>query len=314
MIQVLELNKLKPHSPIRTMWLSVFFGLLIISASCKKEESSDKITLFIKTGVNYTADGAKVPIGGKINIGIIASGVDVALTYLRVEKITLYDTLTAVDVGMYKGKEGCDTTLFFSKDTNAYEIWKITVMNADRIRISKSIKILRGSGSGYGEISYFPSVVLGLQGNSSMNHYLDIDKGLVYNAGNVGGHEGEVDMLCYYYVTSGLPSPTFICPGYPTVIGYYPELNSWPVRNNTVYDYKSSDNDLVSPDLFDAALNDSLLVNSYNDDKVSGNCKYCYTGKIVPFKTQAGKVGLIKVIRADETETGSLELAIKVQK
>jgi hypothetical protein len=314
MNQVLELNKVKPHGLSRAVWLSVLTGLLIISASCSKEESSDKISLFIKTGVNYTADEAKVPVGGKINIGIIASGVDVALTYLRVEKITPYDTITAVDVGMYKGKEGCDTNLFFSKDTNAYEIWKVTVMNADRIRTSKSIRILRGSGSGYGEISYFPSVVLGLQGNTSINHYLDIDKGQVYSADNVGGHEGEVDMLCYYYVTSGLSSPTFISPGYPTIIGYYPELGSWPVRNNTVYDYKSSDNNLVSPDLFDAALNDSLLVNSYNDEKVSGNCKYCYTGKIVPFKTQAGKVGLIKVIRADETETGSLELAIKVQK
>jgi hypothetical protein len=314
MTSVPMMNNVKPHSPIRVVWFSFMILLFFISASCSKPENSGKITLFLKTGANYTVNEGSVPIGGKINIGIIASGVDVALTYLRVEKITPYDTLTAVDVGMYKGKEGCDTNLFFTKDTNAYEIWKVTVMNADRISTSKSIKIMRGSGSGYGEISYFPSVTIGLQGNTAGNHFLDLDKGVAYNTASVGGHEAEVDMLCYYYITSGLPSPTFICPGYPTVVGYYPELGSWPVRNNTVYDYKSSDNNLVSPVQFDAALNDSLLTNSYNDDKVSGNCKYCYTGKVVPFKTQAGKVGLIKVLHADETETGSLELSIKVQK
>jgi hypothetical protein len=46
---------------------------------------------------------------------------------------------------------------------------------------------------------------------------------------------------------------------------------------------------------------------------VSGNCKYCYTGKIIPFKTQEGKYGLIKVLHADEVSTGYMELEIKVQ-
>jgi hypothetical protein len=314
MIRGLSINWVKPHSLFWVMWLLVFIGFQVISSSCKKEEHSNKISLFFKTGVNYTADNAAVPIGGQIRIGILASGVDAALTYLRVEKITPNDTIIAVDVGMYRGREGCDTNFIYSKDTNAYEIWKVTVMNADRVTVTKSIKIMRGSGSSYGEIYYFPSVEIGLQENSSVAHYLDIDKGLAFTASNVSGHEKDIDMLCYYYVTSGLPSPTFICPGYVTVIGYYPELSSWPVRNNTLFDYRSTDNDLVSPAQFDAALNDSLLVNAYNTEKVSGNCKYCFTGKIVPFKTQAGKTGLIKVIHAEQSETGSIEVAIKVQK
>jgi hypothetical protein len=54
-------------------------------------------------------------------------------------------------------------------------------------------------------------------------------------------------------------------------------------------------------------------VAGYNPQNVSGNCKFCYTGKIVPFKTDQGKYGMIKVIRADETENGTVEMEIKIQ-
>lgn len=65
---------------------------------------------------------------------------------------------------------------------------------------------------------------------------------------------------------------------------------------------------------FDAAMNDSLLVTAFKPDKVSGNCKYGYTGKVIPFKTQEGKYGMIKVIHADEKEDGIMEIAVKIQK
>ena len=88
----------------------------------------------------------------------------------------------------------------------------------------------------------------------------------------------------------------------------------WTVRNSTTYDYKTSDNDLVSVEQFDSAENDSLLVAGYKPQNVSGLCKYCYTGKVIPFKTAGGKYGLIKVIKADEQEGGSMQIAVKIQR
>ena len=85
------------------------------------------------------------------------------------------------------------------------------------------------------------------------------------------------------------------------------------MKNSTLYDYKTSDNDLVSEAQFDAAMNDSLLVAGYKPQNVSGLCKFCYTGKVIPFKTTGGKYGMVKVIRADETEGGSMEIAVKIQ-
>ena len=86
------------------------------------------------------------------------------------------------------------------------------------------------------------------------------------------------------------------------------------MKNSTSYDYKTSDNDLVSIAQFDAAENDSLLVAGYKPQNVSGLCKFCYTNKVIPFKTASGKYGMVKVIRADELDQGSMEIAVKVQR
>ncbi|NTW26089.1 MAG: hypothetical protein HGA37_15430 [Lentimicrobium sp.] len=273
-----------------------------------------KASLILKTGVTYTVNQAIIPVGGTIRIGVLASGSGSPLTYIRIERITGSDTLTQLDRGIYYGSEGLDADYTFAKDTAALEIWRIMVMNADRDTAMKTLTVLRGEGYDYGGINYFQSVTLSYQNSSTAGHFLDADKGLVYNTANVAGKENEIDILAYYYVTSGLSSPTLTCPGYTSAIGYYPELAGWSSKNNTLYDYNSSDNDLVNPLDFDAATNDSLLITAYKPDKVSGNCKYCYTGKVIPFKTQAGKYGLLKVISADETETGIIEFAIKIQK
>ncbi|NVO20201.1 MAG: hypothetical protein HXX13_10900 [Bacteroidetes bacterium] len=303
----------KPQSFLKASWLSVFLGFLIF-VSCSKETSEHKTTLFLKTGTGFTADGASIPVGGTIRIGVQASGSGSALTYIRIDRITAYDTLVQLDRGIYAGSDGYEADFVFSKDTSEVETWVITVMNADRVLASKSLVIKRGTGTAYGDINYFPSISLGMQSNSATEQFLDVDKGIAYTVGNLNGHEADIDMICYYYITSGLSSPTFTCPGYTAAVAYYPMLNSWQTKCTTLYDYRSTDNNLISIDQFDAAQNDSLLVTAYKPDKVSGNCKYCYTGKVVPFKTQAGKYGLIKVLRADETETGSLEVSVKVQK
>jgi hypothetical protein len=305
----------KPHSPKRVVWLFAFILILAgFLSSCKKEESVKSASLILKTGVAYTANDAYVPQGGQIKIGILASGSGTPLTYLKIMRISAYDTITQVDKGIYIESEGMDADYTFSKDTTTYEIWQILVMNADRDTAVKFLTVFKGEGTNYGAINYFPSITLSFQNSTTYSRFLDIDNGLSYSENTVPGHESDIDLLCYYYVTSGLPSPSFTCPGYTAAVGYYPILNSWTIKNTTLYDYNTSDNDLISATQFDSASNDSLLVTAYKPGKVSGNCKYCYTGKIVPFKTQAGKYGLIKVIHADETETGSIKVSIKVQK
>jgi len=314
MLQAISNNR-KPYCPSKGVWFFFFSALLLstLISACSKDETVRHTTLFIKTGASYTPDGAHISLGGSIKIGIQASGAGAKLTYYHIEKIVGTDTINLLDKGIFIGNEGLDVDFNSPKDTSAVETWRIVVMNSDRYVVSKSLKFYKGSGTAYNPIYSYDSIKLSFQNSDIYGHYLDVHTGNVYTNANVAGHESEVDLLVYYYVTSGLPSPTFICPGYVSVVGYYPNLDTWPVRNNILYDYYSSDNNLVSIHQFDAAKNDSLLVSAYKPDHTSGNSKYGYTGKVVPFKTQEGKYGLIKVIHADQIDNGMMEIAVKIQ-
>jgi len=304
----------KPQRMSYPLWLFLFCGLSLLGVlACQKDEKVNKVVVILKTGALYTADGAYIPLGGQIRIGVMASGAVSPLTYIRIDKIIGADTLVQLDKGIYIGKESMDEDFTFSKDTALTEQWVVTLMNADRQLASQSLIIHKGQGSAYGGITFVPSVIIGLQENAVYPHYLDVDQGLAYDAGNLSGHEQDIDIVSYYYVTSGLNSPTLTCPGYTAAVGYYPAMTSWALKNMTLYDYNSSDNNLVSVAQFDAAINDSLLVNAFKPGFVSGNCKYCYTGKVIPFKTQQSKYGLLKVLKADETASGTMEIAIKIQ-
>ncbi|HRY33928.1 MAG TPA: hypothetical protein P5531_13255 [Bacteroidales bacterium] len=290
----------------------LLFSIMILF-SCEKDETDADPFLQLKTGVAYTPPGGSVPLGGVIRIGVLASGGGVPLTYLRIQKISGGDTSLQIDRGLYAENAGLDEDFVFSKDTAQTETWLITVMNAGRKETSAGLVIHRGSGSAWGPVNHYQGIVLGLQSNTVSPHYLDARKGLAYTNTTVAGHEAEIDIVGYFYFTSGKPSPTLTCPAYPAAGGYYPQIASWTSKRMTLYDYYSTDNDLVSAAAFDAAVSDSLLVNAYNPRLVSGNCKFCYTGKVIPFKTQDNKYGLIKVVHAGENESGTIEIEIKVQ-
>ena len=305
-----------PHCPSKGVWFFLI-SLMLLNAtfySCSKDEPTAKASLILKTGIAYTQNGAFISVGGSIKIGVLASGAGASLTYIRIDRISGGDTLTQVDRGIYIGSEGLDADYSFSKDTSSIEQWVVLVMNADRDTAIQRLTFYKGSGTAYGKINSFDDIKLSFQGNHTNGHFLDVHTGNVFDETTITGHESEIDILTYYYITSGLSSPTFTCPGYTAAVAYYPQMNTWKVKNTTLYDYRTSDNNLVTVAQFDAAQNDSLLVTAYKPDKVSGNCKYGYTGKVIPFKTHEGKYGLSKVIHSDEKEDGVIEIAIKVQK
>jgi len=301
---------------MKTVFRSGLLAFLALTMSyCSEEESTDQFPFIIlKQGSEYTFGGARIPAGGQMKFGISAVGGGAAITNFRVKRIMENETVTELDQGIYIAAGGIDTTLVYVKSSAEQETWNFFMMNENRDTASVFITIFKGDGSAYGEILFFPSITLGYPTNEEYQHFLDLDSGLTYPQGNVAGHEQEIDLAAFYYLSSGTSSPTLTCPAYPSAMTYYPMFADWPVRNSTLYDYKTSDNDLVSPEQFDLAENDSLLVAGYKPQNVSGLCKFCYTGKIIPFKTAAGKYGMVKVIRADEQEDGSMEIAVKIQR
>ena len=287
---------------------------LLVLAGCTPEEPETTPLVLLKGGGTYTADGSAVAPGGTLRFGLSVSGGGGAITNLVVRRISDGVAVTEADRGMYISYGGLDTTLTYTRGYGQAEKWVFSVMNSHRDTASASLTVLRGAGSAWGEIYYHPSIRIGLQENSSLPHFVDLHSGTAWDAAGVAGHEAEVDMAAFWYLTSGTSSPTLTCPAYSSALTYYPLFGSWSVKNQTMYDYYTSDNDLVTPAQFELAANDSLLVNAFRPGSVSGQSKFAYTGKVVPFRTADGKYGLLRVIRADETPSGEMEIAVKIQK
>jgi hypothetical protein len=294
------------------------FGFLIFLAltisHCSEKEPTDQFPfILLNDGIEYVHDGSSVPVGGQMKFGFSAVGGGAAITNFRVKRIVEEVTLVELDKGIYIATGGIDTTLVFVKGQAEQETWNFFIMNENRDTASVFLTIIRGDGSAYGPIMFYPSITLAYPANTQYRHFLDLDSGIAFPQGEVSGHEQDIDLAAFFYFTSGKSSPTLTCPAYPSAMTYYPMFADWSVKNSTSYDYKTSDNDLVTTEQFDAAENDSLLVAGFLPQNVSGLCKYCYTGKIIPFKTTGGKYGMVKVIRADEQEGGSMEIAVKIQ-
>lgn len=287
---------------------------LLMLAGCTPEDPETTPLVLLKGGGTYTADGSAVAPGGTLRFGLSVSGGGGAITNLVVRRISDGVAVTEADRGMYISYGGLDTTLTYTRGYGQAEKWVFSVMNSHRDTASASLTVLRGAGSAWGEINYHPSIRIGLQENSSLPHFVDLHSGTAWDAAGVAGYEAEVDMAAFWYLTSGTSSPTLTCPAYSSALTYYPLFGSWSVKNQTMYDYYTSDNDLVTPAQFELADNDSLLVNAYRPGSVSGQSKFAYTGKVVPFRTADGKYGLLRVIRADETPSGEMEIAVKIQK
>lgn len=297
-----------------------FLGLLFLAMGCKKEdEITVKPKIILKNGADYSTNEQLVPVGGKLKFGITASDGGAIVTNLRIQRIADGNLITELDKGLYIKNGGLDFEYSANKSSANQEIWQFFVMNSNRDSASTTLKINLGAGSAYGEIYHYPSIKVGMQSNTEYPNYLDLHTGALYSRTNVSGHEADIDLVGFFYITSDKKSPTLCCPGYTgssaiTAVDRYPEIEPWSIKKLTQYDYFSSDNDLVNADKFEHAQNDSLLIASYLPESVSGLCKYCNTGKIIPFRTEDGKYGLVRVLHADLTTNGYMELDIKIQK
>ncbi len=300
--------------------ICTLFALLFLIIGCKKEdEATNKPKIILKNGSDYSINEQLVPVGGKLKFGITASDGGAIITNLRIQRIADGKLLTELDKGLYIKDGGLDFEYSANKSSANQEVWQFFVMNSNRDSAMTTITINLGEGSAYGEIYHYPSIKIGMQSNNEYPNYLDLHTGSLFTKTNITGHEAEVDLVGFVYTTSGVLSPTLCCPGYTgssSVTGSdrYPEIEAWSIKRLTQYDYFSSDNNLVNTYKFELAKNDSLLVESYKPGNVSGLCKYCNTGKVIPFRTEDGKYGLARIIHADLAIDGFMELEVKIQK
>jgi len=293
--------------------------LFCLFFSCRKEEQLYPPVISFKTGSSYTIHGDTVQVGHSLYFGVTARGTSGDITNFTIKKQLPNGTvITMMDTALYAEYMDIDKVFYQNVENSA--IWTFTVMDRNRMTAEISLIVYKDPNSTYGGIYYFPLLTLGFQNNNTYGHFLNPTTGIVFKNDSSTQHQQEIDVLCYFKNDDTPPSAVLSSSGemdnYSTdAQTFYPQIVNWTTRNYTLWDISldNGNNAPLTEADFNAAQNDSLLIVSYHDIWGKKKFKYATAGKIIPFKTAGGKLGLIKVLSADDNDLGKIEFALKIQ-
>jgi len=293
-------NKIVIHS------LLVFIGIFLVY-SCKKENNESFPLLNLKTTASYTINHSYLS-NHQVKLGIIATGIDANITNLVIRCSGKNFSKTVLDEG--SNTEILDIDKIFTNVWGDSLLWTITVMDHNRNFASLSITTYDTCKT-YAAIHSFTNIEMGMQNNVTIPQLLNAVNGTLYSFAQGQQNPQSVDILCYYYVSSGLPSYTLSSVGDMDAVTYYSLIAAFNPKNYTDWDYATQ----LTTIAFDNCTNDSLLVASFHSGAGFSSRKYKFAdaGKVVPFKTQGGKIGLIKVISVSGNEAGKIVFDLKIQ-
>ena len=307
---MLKNNKMKKY-----LHLFFFFLIALSFNNCTKEEQKLPPAISFKIGDQFTKNNAVVMVGHELRFGIQARGTSANITNFTIKKVLAYGTvITAMDTGL--NSISLDVDEIYYQNVEEKVTWQFTVMDRNRMSSQINLVVYKDSNSKFGGIYYYPSIKIGYQNNTLFNHFFNPTTGLTYSNDSATAHQDQVDMLCYY-IDDGTPSPVFSSPGEMDngsieAETFYPLIKNWTKRKYTLWDI-SVDDTPISGSTFDNAHNDSLLIVAYHDVWGKKKFKWATSSKVIPFLTKGGKKGLVKVINAETSESGTIEFAIKIQ-
>ncbi len=291
--------------------------VLVMIVSCKKKEIENTPPIItFKVGNEFTKSGDTVSVGHPLLFGIQARAGNSPITNITVKKrLPNGNFVNMMDTALYA--DFADINKIFYQNIEERATWYFSVMDRNRLSAEISLQIVKDPNSQFGGIFHFPSIKIGYQNNTQFPQFLSSSTGVVYGVDTAHLFQQNIDILCYYIATGSTPTPAISSPGEmdnssTEAQTFYPTIVNWTTRNYTLWDI-SVDTDPIPIEAFDNCHNDSLLIVSY--DPIWGKKKFRFAtaGKIIPFQTAAGKTGLLKIIHADENESGYMEFELKIQ-
>ncbi|MBI9067790.1 MAG: hypothetical protein JEZ09_10900 [Salinivirgaceae bacterium] len=294
----------------------VLFALCLLQACDNTDENNLPPVISFKVGSDYAQDNDTIEVGKPLFFGIQARGLNEVITNFTIKKVYTDGSYTVVmDTGLYNNN--LDLNKIFYQNVEDIAEWTFAVMDKNRLSAEISMTIYKDPNSKFGGIVHIPSVILGYQDNTEFGHFFDINNNKVYSEDSAQFAQTSIDFLTYFIVDDDLPSPVFSSPGEMDHFSndakkFYPSIANWDTRKYVRWDV-SVDDDPVSAIDYDNCHNDSLLIVSYHEVWGKMKFKWATQGRVIPFLTDEGKKGLVKVIRADHDASGSVEFSLKMQ-
>jgi hypothetical protein len=278
----------------------LLFAFAIAFAACNDDDDpkSDPTISFITTA-DFTSEDVTLEEGDSIFVGINAE-------YNGDDNLTSF-TITVN--GQEIQNEAIDNleierTFSIKKSIATTEEWVFEVTDAGGRSASVSLTMTLE----YGAIITNNSVILGAQNNSTLGSFYSTSEDQVYLQGEAFNNQELIDLI-YYFSTEdgnaiGSPGANDVDELFTGTSG----LSNWTTLNETRY-YET---DLEESE-FDAVSNDSIFNIVYNSDDAKRKAKNLVAGDIYSFRTEAGKLGLFKVITVNGEAPGDIEIAVKVE-
>lgn len=263
-------------------------------------------TIAFNKAAGYTSSNATAHLGDTIFMGVIA-------TYNGTKNLVKFQLYTNSLLVLDSTINTTYFTFNFStiKGVNDKDVWKfVTTDIAGNVK-SDSI-IITGS---FGEINSYANVKFGAQSNTTVEGFASYSNAQVtmYFQAAAFEHQSDIDMFCFY--ENNPPSyvnlMTLAAPG-SNISGIFTGAtapNLYTTKNITFF-VKTT----LTVAEFDAVHNDAVILDSYNPASQFKKAKLLTVNDIYAFKLQSGKYGLLKVTAVDGNETGTLQIAVKIQK
>lgn len=283
--------------------------------SCQKEDLTPPSIHFTKES-GFIFSDSTVPIGRQLKTAVTAMAGGAAITNFVVTLRTENGTETALDSGLYT--RNLSYSRSFAYGASSFEIWTFKATDKNGKTASVSFKLSKDSSSAYGPVDFYPSLTMGGQDNPSPGQFLTLPGGVMLSQDTALAHQSSVYLVTYYGNLLNPPLQfTFSSPSENDIALFYPSVSNWAMPKNEVR-YKP-DSLTLTPAMFDAATDDSLIIANYTSATVGKRkFKNARPGYVIPFELSignlAGKRGLIKVISVNGTSSGSIEFALKIQR
>ncbi|MCX7863394.1 MAG: hypothetical protein N2449_10415 [Bacteroidales bacterium] len=156
-----------------------------------------------------------------------------------------------------------------------------------------------GQGTPFGQFQTY-TVTLGAQNHTTGSSFAS-SNGNVYTLSQAAQNSALIDFMYYYGATN---LATLAAPGDAQTSAVYSAVSNWQTKNNT----KFVKNPTINFDNL-SATTDISGVTFGSDTKAN----QLAANNIIAFKTDAGKIGFIKVNSITGTNDGTINITVKVQ-
>ena len=304
----------------RSYYLSLLavssLGFLVSCGNDDEVEPAKNPTLEFIGDTGLTSGDRSVPAGEEITTKVTAgsgeSGTNLERFTIKVATngataATLFDTTGLT------GESFKYTAKFFTQGVAGTSVYTYSIVDNKGRTTDKSYTITTTSANTGAAINTFSTQLFGSFNNPNPSFFAT-STGTRFYRNTAPANASKIDFVYFYGATN---QATIAAPNdnsFGTGAGQISTLGvqNWTKRNATTFKETA-----LSATAFDAISTDAQIVAAYSggtNTTVTSRATMLTAGKVLAFKTEAGKQGLIKVTSITGTTDGTITLDVKVQK